>query len=151
MKLKLLICSLIVFAVGLLFSGHAYAYSESYLKGRAIQLANFSPDELVIEPKLVFNLSPVKQGSGDLFSLSTRVINLLDPRFSPSGISAVFEAPKYQIIDQNHKFEIYSFKRGIGDILKDGGVELAKEDIVSPGVGELQPAAGNVIKIKNRC
>lgn len=128
----------------------SFAIDDSYLKGRAIQLAGFSSDELVVEPKLIYN-SPANQSAlPDLLSPNERVVNLIDPKYSLFGITAVFEAPKYQIMDGKKSSEIYSFKRRVGDVLFAGGVELAKEDIVVPPVDSLESpatAGDNLIKI----
>ena len=149
MKSKLLICSGIVGLCVLAMSQKAFAYDESYLKGIAIQKADFQSDELVVEPKLVFsmpgNRPDIQSGSYD------RMITLIDPKLSITGITAVFEAPKYTIIDGKRVYDIYSFKRRVGDILTGGGVDLAKEDIITPNSNTLEPLAvesgGNLIKI----
>ena len=150
-KSKLLICSAVLLTALLGFSKTTFAYDDQYLKGRAIQLANFSTDDLVVEPVLVYNSVSNKTDLPDLFAKNEKVVNLIDPKFSPLAISAVFSAPKYQITDGKKTYEIHSFKRRVGDILTDGGVDLAKEDIVSPNADTLEPvvkaSGGNAIKI----
>jgi len=144
-KLKLLIYS--GFFIFILFSSAkpVFAFDQSYLKGKAIEQANFSLDELVVEPKLIFSLAGEREQAS--ISLYDRVVNLIDPKFSPIGISAVFTAPKYKIIDQSTSYDIYSFKRRVGDILSGGGVVLAKEDVVDPTPEDSLSLGTNTIKI----
>ena len=142
---KLILYSVFFLLMVLGVSTEANAIDNDFLKGRAIQIANFSPDELVVEPKIIFNLIP----GGNRVEQETpnkRVINLVNPKFAP-GITAVFEAPKYKIVDQTRTYTLYSFKRRVGDILSAGGVDLAKEDIVTPPVDATAFSSGNLIKI----
>jgi hypothetical protein len=131
-KLKLLIYSISAIAICLVFYSRAAAFDDSFLKGRAIQIAHFSEDDLVVEPRIIYSINSDKESVVDIINPKNKVVNLIDPRFSHIGISAVFEAPKYTIQDQSQTIYAYSFKRRVGDILKDGGVALAKEDIISP-------------------
>jgi hypothetical protein len=145
-RLKLLIYSLLAIAVFLSLPKPALAYDDSYLKGRAIQIANFSQDESVVEPKIIYSLN--SERTLDLINPNSRVVNLIDPRFSHIGITAVFEAPKYTVQDQKQVVNIYSFKRRVGDILADGGLVIAKEDVISPPGETLAGAlSSNLIKI----
>lgn len=142
--MKLLIYS--GFFILFLFSAKpVFAFDQSYLKGKAIEQANFSLDELVVEPKLIFSLAGEREQAS--VNPYDRVVNLIDPRFSPIGISAVFTAPKYKIIDQSTSYDIYSFKRRVGDILGGGGVVLAKEDVVDPTPENSLSLGTNTIKI----
>jgi len=149
MKLKILICSFFPLILGaFLFIPKAHAVDDKYLKGRAIELANFSDDDIVVEPKMIYNFAPGKVNLPELITPNAKVVNLVNPRYSPASITAVFEAPKYLIEDQSNQLALYSFKRRVGDILADGGVVLAKEDIISPSIDTPAPTlGGNLIKI----
>jgi len=128
-------------------SPKAFALDDSYLKGRAIQIANFTVDDLVVTPKLIYNSPGNKVAQQDLISPTRKVVDLIDPKYSLFGITAVFESPKYEIQDSKRNYFVFSFKRRVGDILAAGGVELANEDIVSPSRDTLEPAQANIIKI----
>lgn len=147
-KLKLLIYSLSALAICFISYSRVFAFDDSFLKGRAIQLAHFSQDDLVVEPKIIYSINSGKESVVDFLNPKNKIVNLIDPRFAHIGISAVFEAPKYTIKDQSQTVYAYSFKRRVGDILKDGGVVVAKEDIISPPGDALASAlSSNLIKI----
>jgi len=120
---------------------------DTYLQGRAIQIANFNEDELIPKPEFHYIL-PGERLIGELVnSRTTKTVKIFDPHLSIAGLVVVFEAPKYTIMDGKKQYEISSFKGRVEDILKDGGVELANEDVISPTRGTHEPVADNLIKI----
>lgn len=121
-------------------------YDKSFFLGRAYQLADFSQDERIVEPEINFIIA----GSSNAESNSTtekvdRVVKIVDPNVFLGGVTAIFRAPTYQIIDAGKKSEIKTFKRGVQGILQEAGVELAKEDRVEP---PLSDSAENISQIK---
>ncbi len=144
-KSKLLMCSAILSLV--FIATPALAYDESYFKGKAIEKAGFQEDELVVEPELVYSLPGSRELAGG--SEADRVITIIDPKFSITGITAVFKAPIYTIVDQTKTYQLPSFKRRVGDILAAGGVDIAKEDMVNPNLSSSAPLPenNNLIKI----
>jgi hypothetical protein len=144
-KWKLLISSLAFLAVAF-FANPVQAYDESYLKGMAIEKAGFNSDEIVVEPKIIYSLPGYH--SDQVVGNYDKKIIIIDPKLSIAGITAVFEAPHYQIIDQTKTYSLFSFKRRVGDILTSGGVDVAKEDMVNPSMDTLVPLAGNNNLIK---
>lgn len=146
MKSKLLIISAVLGLV--LMARPAFAFDEDYFKGKAIEKADFKDDEIVVDPEIVYSLPGVRMaeaGGGQ----QDKVVTLIDPKFSIAGISAVFRAPKYTVIDQTKTYDLFSFKRRVGDILTAGGVDIANEDMVNPPLSATAPLVenNNLIKI----
>jgi len=120
---------------------------DTYLQGRAIQIAQFEDDEIVPTPQFHYIL-PGERIVSDLSNTSkVRTVKIFDPQLSITGLVVKFNAPVYQIADGRKKYEISSFKGRVEDILSDGSIELANEDIVSPSRGDREPLGNNLIKI----
>ena len=120
-------------------------FNSDFIKGKAIELAQFKPDEAPVEPEIVY-LFPGEAGK-EVFSDNTkRIVDIFDPKFGAGGIQAVFLAPEYKINDAGRERLIKSFKRGVEGILSEAGIDLAKGDRVDPSLAA-EPAAGQEIKI----
>ncbi|MCX6809926.1 MAG: G5 domain-containing protein [Candidatus Berkelbacteria bacterium] len=118
---------------------------KNFIIGRAIALANFQNDEKIVEPEIKYQLPGEGILQNIFFDQTQKIVTIMDPQFAIGGIQAVFKAPKYTIQDGKKTYGVYSFKRGVGEILSGASIQLAKEDMVSPALGS-EPA-DNLIKI----
>gem|GEM_PF-1780262 len=107
-------------------------FDKNYLTARAITLADFKADEKIVPPEIKYSLPGEREVSENLLDRTKRIVSIVNPKFAPVGIEAIFSAPAYTIYDGNQKYSVVSFKRGVGDILKDNSIILAKEDEVDP-------------------
>lgn len=120
----------------------------SSLKDIAFERAKFGADDYppVPEARLNFFSPPL---INDPLNHTQKVVNMFSG-YVPLSLQFIYRAPKYTVYDGNTPIEIYSFKRGVNEILADGGVELAIEDVVDPPRGALMSSpvnAGKTIKI----
>ncbi len=137
----------VVLAVTLFALSASFARAESndpFLL-RALVLADFRPDEVAPTPEISYLLPGEQESRQSLLDPYTKVVTIFDPAFGIGGVQAVFRAPVYQITDADKTFTQKSFKRGVGGVIADAGIVLAKEDKVEPALSS--PAAGNSIKI----
>lgn len=144
----ILVFTLSIFAA-LLMSHKSLAgnQTDTYLQGRAIQIAQFKDDEIVPAPTFNYIL-PGERMVAEPTDDKIRMVKIFDPKLSIAGLVVVFKAPTYKIIDGKRNYEISSFKGRVEDVLEDGGVELAREDIVSPARGDRALVQeNNLIKI----
>lgn len=105
---------------------------ESFILNRAVELASFKEDEKPVVPEIKYILPGDRSVPTASIDGTTRIVTILNPKYTFGGIVAVFVAPQYGVIDAGRVSTLSSFKRVVGDVLKDNGVEIAKEDIVSP-------------------
>lgn len=123
-------------AIAGLFWGGAKAQDstsqETFLLNRAVELANFKEDEKPVVPEIKYILPGDRSVSPVSVSSTTKVVTILDPKYTFGGIVAVFTAPQYVVNDAGRAASFESFKRVVGDVLKENNIEIAKEDIVSP-------------------
>jgi len=112
---------------------------------RALVLADFRSDETAPTPEISYLLPGEKPTAQPLLDSYTKVVTIFDPAFGIGGVQAVFRAPVYQITDADRTLTQPSFKRGVGGVIADAGIILAKEDQVEPALSS--SAAGNSIKI----
>jgi len=121
------------------------AQDGDYLALRALVLADFRPDEVAPTPEISYLLPGEQESRQSLLDPYTKVVTIFDPAFGIGGVQAVFRAPVYQITDADRTFTQASFKRGVGGVIADAGIVLAKEDKIEPALSAT--AAGNSIKI----
>lgn len=120
------------------------SFDNDFLISRAIVLANFAPDEISPTPEIRY-LMPGEQAASEMqFNHSQKIINIFDPKFGLGGIQAIFVAPKYTVQDGEQALTFSSFKKTVGDILKENGIVLANEDQIDPPV-EQSPLANKIL------
>lgn len=124
--------------------GNAIQINGSYIFSRAIELAQFRVDEKPTTPEIQY-LMPGAVGDQTVqLGNSTKKVFIFDPSLGIGGVAATFTAPEYEVKDASQTYTISNFKRVVGDILAQGGVELAKEDIVDPP-RSVEPDSNNIL------
>ena len=119
--------------VGMADENNPLIIDREYLVGRAYELANFQKNEKPVEPAVKYIMpGEVYLGESVQIGDSVRKVLVVNPKNGFGGIEATFVAPKYLVNDAGKASSVQSFKRVVGDILADGGYQLAKEDIVNP-------------------
>jgi len=115
-----------------------YLFDEQYLINRAAHLADFKANEKIGQTEVKYSLPGEREAEKNLLDRTRKTVTIVDPKFAFGGIEVIFHAPTYTIVDGNQKYSVTSFKRGVGDILKDNGIILAKEDNLDPAA-EVEP------------
>ena len=126
-------------------SAKSESMDKNFIIGRAIALANFQNNEKIVEPEIKYKLAGEGILQNIFFDQSQKIITIVDPQFAIGGIQAVFKAPKYEIQDGKKTYSVYSFKRGVGEVISGANIVLAKEDMVTPAL-DAEPS-DNSIKI----
>jgi len=142
----------IISQIGLLFTllfivyiqgpAHAKAsdlinFDENFLVSRAIVIANFSADEISVQPEIRYLMPGEEIAESTPFNQSERVVNIFDPRFGIGGVQAIFKAPQISVQDSGQTLTFSSFKKTVGDILEENGIVLANEDKVEPAIEQV--------------
>ncbi|MDH4358720.1 MAG: G5 domain-containing protein [Candidatus Berkelbacteria bacterium] len=112
------------------------AYDENYLVGRAISLAGFGAEDRAVEPEINY-LFPGEKIELDILDPSLRVVNIFDLNLGVGAIQVIFHAPEYKVTDAGRATYVRSFKAKVGGVIADGGIVLAKEDMVKPSLDSL--------------
>lgn len=119
--------------VGMARENNLPIVDREYLLTRAYALAGFQKNEKPVEPAVKYIMpGVVYSGESVQIGNSVRKVLVVNPENGFGGIEATFVAPKYLVNDAGKTSNVQSFKRVVGDILADGGYQLAKEDIVNP-------------------
>jgi len=110
-------------------------YDRTFLLNRAVELAQFAPDEKIVLPQIKYYLPGDNKIGGLGFSpLVQRVVTIFDPGYGLGGVQAIFIAPTYSVIDGDKKLSPQSFKKTVGDILRENSFEIANEDVIEPAL-----------------
>ena len=139
------ILSLVGWGVGLARADRIQPIDNQYFISRAKVLAEFQPDEKPVEPNLQYFLPGAKLSDTVRLGDAVRQVVIIDPNANFGGVVATFTAPEYKIQDSKKTYTISNFKRVVGDILAQGGVKLAIEDIVEPPRAASAPADNKIL------
>lgn len=133
---KIIIGGVVLFlALGLYFKAKAQDNLDiDTLKGRAVELANFAPNERVVKPNIIYR-APGESASPEInLDPSVRRVVIFDAGWGIGGVEATFQSPEFTINDAGNITKVRNFKKSVGDILLSEGIILAKQDKVTPDI-----------------